>query len=116
MTEWGLTIDCARPGELAEFWALALGHEPLPPPEGFASWPEWLTSVGEPEESWDDGAYLRDPSGAGPTISFLKVPECKVVKHRLHTAGAQYVREYEADGKPDHVQMTDPEGNEFDVV
>ncbi len=144
MTKWGLTVDCAHPGALAEFWALALGYRQLPPPEGFGSWPEWLTSAGVPEAEWDDGAYLTDPAGTGPTVSFLKVPEGKVVKNRLHvdvkagggretpwdvrwprvldtverlkSAGATFVRVYELDGRGDHVLMTDPEGNEFCVV
>ena len=36
--------------------------------------------------------------------------------HRLTAAGATVVREYEMDGRPDHVEMADPEGNEFCVV
>jgi hypothetical protein len=71
----------------------------------------------------------------------LKVPESKVAKNRLHldvqvgggrdtpwevrwprvieaverltAAGATVIREYELQGKPDHVMMADPEGNEF---
>ena len=37
-----------------------------------------------PEDEWDDGAALTDPDGVGPRISFLKVPEAKVAKNRLH--------------------------------
>jgi hypothetical protein len=142
---WGLTIDCERPGALAEFWALALGYEPMPVPAGWASWGEWLIHHGVPEEEWDDGAYLSDPDGVGPTISLLKVPEEKVAKNRLHidvkagggrdtpweqrwprvlaaverltAAGATVVRQDEgADGRPDHFVLADPEGNEFCVV
>jgi hypothetical protein len=127
MTMWGLTIDCAHPAASAEFWALALGYErPGPPEEG------------------DQAAFLRDPAGVGPTLSFLRVPESKVVKNRLHidvkagggrqtpweqrwplvieavqrltAAGATVIREDAMDGKPDHMVMTDPEGNEFCVV
>jgi Glyoxalase-like domain len=144
MSKWGLTVDCAHPGELSAFWAMALGYEQSAPPEGFASWPEWLVSMDVPEEEWDDGAYLNDPAGQGPTISFLKVPEGKTVKNRLHidvkagggrqtpwdlrwpkvldmverlkAAGATEVRVHEADGRGDHVEMADPEGNEFCVV
>src|ERR1044072_6791974 len=65
MSEWGLAVDCAHSGALAEFWALALGYEHLPPPEGFANWGEWLRSMDVPEEEWDDGAYLRGPGAAG---------------------------------------------------
>lgn len=143
-TEWSLTIDCAHPGRLAEFWALALGYVEPPPPEGFAGWEAWLTHYEVPEEEWDDGAYLSDPDGVGPTLSFLKVPEPKVAKNRLHldlrvgggrqtpwetrwprvvaeverltAAGATVVSEHELKGRPDHVVMADPEGHEFCVV
>ena len=141
-TKWTLTIDCARPRELAAFWALALGYEEKPPPEGFDSWDAWLIEHGVPEEEWDDGAYLTDPDGAGPSLSFLRVPEPKTVKNRVHldvqigggrqtpfdqrwprvleesdrlvSAGASVVLEVcEPNGQPDHLVMADPEGNEF---
>lgn len=142
--KWSLTIDCAQPARLAEFWALALGYVPSPPPVGFGSWEEWLTHHGVPEEEWDQGASLSDPDGIGPSLSFLQVPESKVVKNRLHldiqvgggrntpwevrwprvieaverltAAGATVIREDVLQGKPDHVVMADPEGNEFDVL
>ncbi|HYS36495.1 MAG TPA: VOC family protein [Pseudonocardiaceae bacterium] len=143
-TRWSVTIDCAHPTKLAEFWALALGYIEKPPPDGFASWPEWLVQHDIPEDEWDDGAYLSDPDGVGPSLSFLRVPESKVVKNRLHidiqigggrdtpwevrwprvlelvgrltAAGATVVHEDEWLGKPDHVVMADPEGNEFCLV
>jgi hypothetical protein len=83
-TRWTLTIDCAHPTELAKFWAVALGYREPPVPNGFDSWPDWLIHHHVPEEEWDDGAYLADPDGIGPTLSLLKVPESKVVKNRLH--------------------------------
>ena len=117
---------------------------PSPPPVGFGSWGEWFTHCGVPEEEWDQGAYLSDPDGVGPSLSFLQVPESKVVKNRLHldiqvgggrntpwevrwprvieaverltAAGATVIREDALLGKPDHVVMADPEGNEFDVL
>ncbi|MFJ2649085.1 VOC family protein [Streptomyces sp. NPDC087420] len=143
-TKWTLTIDCAHPAELAQFWALALGYDEKPPPTGFASWEEWFAHHDVPEEEWDEGAYLADPDGVGPSISFLQVPEAKVAKNRLHldvqvgggretpweirwprvtaaverltAAGATVIREYELQGRPDHVLMADPEGNEFCLV
>ncbi|WP_406420412.1 VOC family protein [Streptomyces sp. NBC_00873] len=143
-TRWTVTLDCAQPTRLAEFWALALGYVPKPPPAGFGSWEEWFAHHGVPEEEWDDGAYLCDPDGVGPTLSFLKVPEPKVAKNRVHldvqagggrdtpweerwprvvdaverltSAGATVVREHDMDGRPDHVEMADPEGNEFCVL
>lgn len=144
-TRWTLTIDCAHPAALAAFWSLALGYVEASPPEGFGSWQEWFTQLGVPEDEWDDGAYLEDPDGMGPSISFLKVPEPKVVKNRVHldvqvgggraqpwklrwprvteaverltSAGATVIREDALDdGAPDHVVMADPEGNEFCVL
>src|SRR5690348_9040142 len=41
-TRWTVTIDCARPAELAGFWALALGYVERPAPAGFGSWEEWF--------------------------------------------------------------------------
>ena len=142
---WSLTIDCAHPARLAEFWALALGYVPAAPPDGFASWPEWMAHHGVPEEEWDDGAYLVDPAGIAPSLSFLKVPEAKVVKNRVHldvqvgggrdatpwetrwpsvleaagrltAAGAAVLRIDGDPGRPDHMVMADPEGNEFDLL
>jgi catechol 2,3-dioxygenase-like lactoylglutathione lyase family enzyme len=143
-TRWTLTIDCSNPGTLASFWRLALGYVEAPPPRGFASWAEWLEDAGVPPQEWDDGAYIEDPDGVCPRISFLKVPESKVVKNRVHldiqagggrgepwevrwprvtetverltAAGATVIREDVQDGTPDHVVMADPEGNEFCVL
>ncbi|GIH17427.1 VOC family protein [Rugosimonospora africana] len=143
-TKWTLTIDCARPAALAEFWSLALGYVEAPPPAGYGSWQEWFVEVGVPEQEWDDGAYLVDPDGVLPRISFLKVPESKVAKNRVHLdvqvgggrqvpwevrwprvtsevarlteAGATVLHEIVLDGRPDHVMMADPEGNEFCVL
>ncbi|GLY43916.1 glyoxalase [Amycolatopsis sp. NBRC 101858] len=141
---WTLTMDCAEPRALARFWAVALGYIERPPPAGFARWEDWFAHHGVPETEWDDGAYLTDPEGVLPNLSFLKVPEGKVVKNRLHldvqagggrevpwdtrwervveavarltAAGATVVQEYELDGRPDHILMADPEGNEFCVL
>lgn len=143
-TTWSLTIDCAHPAKLAAFWALALGYAEKPPPAGFANWEEWLSHYGVPEDEWDEGAYLADPDGVGPSLSFLRVPESKVAKNRLHldlqvgggratawevrwprvvaaverltAAGATALREETLRGRPDHMVMADPEGNEFCLV
>jgi len=143
-TKWTLTIDCAHPARLAAFWRVALGYVDAPPPDGFTSWQDWLVHFDVPEDEWDDGAYLNDPDGVGPSISFLKVPEPKVAKNRVHpdiqvgggrsqpwdvrwprvtdaverltAAGATMIREDASNGIPDHVVMGDPEGNEFCVL
>ena len=143
-TAWTMTFDCADPAELAAFWCQALGYVEAAPPAGFATREEWLASVGVPPEEWGDGAYIEDPAGLRPAISFLKVPEAKSAKNRVHLdvqagggrgepqevrwarvqaavarltgAGAAVVREDWQDGVPDHFVMTDPESNEFCVV
>jgi Glyoxalase-like domain len=144
-TKWGLAVDCADPRKLTEFWALALGYVQPPVPKGFASWTEWYDRYDVPEDERDEGGYLVDPDGVGPSLSFLRVPEGKVVKNRLHidvkvgggrddvpweqrwprvleakerlvAAGATVVKQYDLDGRGDHLWMEDPEGNEFCLV
>jgi len=34
----------------------------------------------------------------------------------LTAAGATVCKQHDLDGRPDHIEMTDPEGNEFCVV
>jgi catechol 2,3-dioxygenase-like lactoylglutathione lyase family enzyme len=141
---WTITVDCVQPTVVAAFWCTALGYVDAPPPQGSDSWEEWLHSFGVPPEEWDDGAALVDPDGVLPRLSFLKVPEPKVAKNLLHldiragggrhvpfdvrwprvtaaverlvAAGGTVVAEHGQVGVPDHVVMTDPEGNEFCVV
>lgn len=133
-TRWTLAFDCADPHRLAAFWALALGYEDEP---------GYVFEPAPGEDTGDDGASLVDPDGVLPAIGFLKVPEPKTVKNRLHidvqaaggrlvdqavreqrirakvaelvAAGATAVRE-DFNGHLDHIVMQDPEGNEFCVV
>jgi hypothetical protein len=125
-THWTLGCDAADPRRLAEFWAAALGYVPEP---GF-----------------DDpaGASIVDPDGVGPAIGFLRVPEAKTAKNRLHidvrvageppwdmaarailiraraadlvAAGATQLYEEFYGDDLGHVTMLDPEGNEFCVA
>ncbi len=141
---WTVTVDCAEPRRVAAFWREALGYVDAPPPEGFGSWEEWSRTFGVPEEEWDDGAFLVDPEGALPRLSFLRVPERKAAKNRLHldlqvsggrhrppderraaldatvrrllAAGGSVLAEHHHDGALDHVVVADPEGNELCVV
>ncbi|MCB0999411.1 MAG: VOC family protein [Ilumatobacteraceae bacterium] len=125
-THWTLGCDADEPQRLAEFWAVALGY------------------VREPGFDEPDNASIVDPDGVGPAIGFLKVPERKTAKNRMHidvrvagprpwdmvererliraevprliAAGASVVREEFYDDALGHVVMLDPEGNEFCVA
>lgn len=137
-----IVLDCADPAGLAQFWATALGYKLQDPPEGYASWPEWLSAQGVPEDQWNSASAVVDPMGQGPRLYFQRVPEPKTVKNRVHldlnvggahgtpleerrtrvdaeaerltAAGAARLREMEERGEY-WVNMQDPEGNEFDV-
>jgi len=125
-TQWTVGCDAVEPHRLAEFWALALGYVP------------------EPGYDEPDGASIIDPDGRGPAIGWLRVPEGKTAKNRVHIdirvageppwdmverelliraksaaladAGATVVREESWDGQLSHIVMLDPEGNEFCVA
>lgn len=135
-----VTVDCADPARLAEFWALALGYVLQPPPQGFASWEEFAERVGIPPDQRDRLAAVVDPTGSGARVLFQKVPEPKSVKNRVHldvhasagadgeqrrvvatahaerlvAAGAARLREVD---EPSGwcLVLADPEGNEFCV-
>ncbi|MFL5767605.1 MAG: VOC family protein [Actinomycetota bacterium] len=138
-----ITFDCDRARPLAGFWADVLGWRPADPPAGFETWEAWLIYHEVPEEEWDDGASIEDPDGGASArrITFLRVPERKTAKNRIHmdldvadrTAPIEeQVRDIDAeveriealratklrsDRTPTHyhVVMQDPEGNEFCV-
>jgi hypothetical protein len=125
-THWTLGCDAADPHAIAEFWALALGY------------------VAEPGYDDPDGASIVDPDGERPAIGFLRVPEGKTAKNRMHidlrvageppwdladrerlirakavelvAAGAAMVREELYGDQLGHIVMLDPEGNEFCVA
>lgn len=140
----GITIDCHDAQVVAAFWCHALGYVEAPPPQGWADWASFLTDHDVPKEEWGDGATIRPASGDGPSINFLKVPEARTVKNRVHldvkvsggrhvdqalresrirekeadlvAHGARRQREDRMDGHLDHLVMEDPEGNEFCIV
>ncbi|TQS46040.1 VOC family protein [Cryptosporangium phraense] len=121
-TKWTLGCDAADPQRLAAFWAEALGYVP------------------EPGYEEPDGASIVDPDGVGPAIGFLRVPEGKTAKNRMHidvrpaadpagredairatvarltSAGATVVREQTYGDQLGNVVLLDPEGNEFCVA
>jgi hypothetical protein len=138
-----VVLDCADPDRLARFWAEALGYKLQDPPEGFATWEDFLREQGVPESDWNSASAVVDPDGAGPRIYFQKVPESKVVKNRVHldlsvSAGSRVPLEERQRAVDAEVQrltglgatvfrpgsvergeywvvMQDPEGNEFCV-
>jgi hypothetical protein len=125
-THWTLGCDAADPHAIAVFWALALGY------------------IAEPGYAEPDGASIVDPDGVGPAIGFLRVPEGKTAKNKMHidirvageppwdmaererlirtkageltSAGATLVRAESYGEDLDHIVMLDPEGNEFCVA
>src|SRR6266571_4159042 len=106
-------VDSADPVAQARFWSDAAG------------WPVI--------ESGPDFASLRSPGGVGPYLEFLRVPDAKTVKNRVHLdvrphAGEDHLAEAKrlrdlgavpADVGQDDVPwvvLADPEGNEFCVL
>jgi len=106
-----VVIDCTDPKRLAEFWKAVLGWQPTEPFKGVIA--------------------MADPSGSGLTLIFLRVPEAKTVKNRVHIdvnpVGCTVEEEAErlvglgarridiGQGDQPWVVMADPEGNEFCV-
>jgi hypothetical protein len=87
-----VTFDCAEPERLARFWCEVLGYVAPPPPEGFASWDDYNSSL--PPDDRDSWFACTDPTGVGPRLYFQRVPEGKVAKNRVHVdvrAGAGLV-------------------------
>ena len=108
-----LIVDCADPGRLATFWAAVLGWE-------------------RTADSTDNEVELAGPPGSGPSLLFIRVPEAKTVKNRLHIdvnpVGCDQAEEVErliglgarpvdvGQGEQTWVVLADPEGNEFCVL
>ncbi|MGW2375910.1 VOC family protein [Kitasatospora sp. NPDC001683] len=131
-----VTFDRAEPERVARFWCEVLGYVVPKPPEGFASWADYESSRSPGERgSW---FACSDPSGVGPRLYFQRVPEGKVVKHRVHLdvrvgtglVGEERLAALEAecervvalgavrlqllyDGHDSCIVMQDIEGNEF---
>jgi catechol 2,3-dioxygenase-like lactoylglutathione lyase family enzyme len=136
-----ITIDCADPAALAEFWAAVLGYRLQDPPPGFASWGDALDAMGVPPERRNDASAVVDPDGAGSRLFFQRVPEPKQAKNRVHLdvraapglAGDERMAALEGEAArlvalgatrlarhdpapplaAGHLVMADPEGNEF---
>jgi hypothetical protein len=105
-----LVVDSLNPERIARWWAEVLDYR--------------ITEADE------EVVEIAGPPGAGPTIVFLKVPEEKSVKNRIHIDVSATDREQEAElqrlldlgaeptdvGQGEDVSwkvLRDPDGNEF---
>jgi glyoxalase superfamily protein len=139
-TGFQVTFDAADAPKLARFWAEVLGYVRQSPPAGFATWDEFLDSIGWPADDRDGYDAIVDPDGTLPRLFFQRVPEGKTAKNRVHldvnvgaglegderraavrrradeivALGATEVGEATARGEY-WIVMQDPEGNEFCV-
>ncbi|QPP09938.1 VOC family protein [Streptomyces bathyalis] len=109
-----ISVDCANPYALARFWSEVLG---IP--------------VHPDDEPGDDEVGI--PLDGGGTLLFLKVPESKAGKNRLHLCveaqvsrdreverllqrGATMFDDRRAEDGTGWAVLADPEGNEFCVL
>jgi glyoxalase superfamily protein len=110
-----LVLDAGDHQALADFWCAALGYrrrdELTPPEDGWVRPADWPVPI-------------ADPTGRGPVIWIVAVPEAKTVKNRMHLdvrgdvdelvgLGATIVRR--RDDEIEWDVLADPEGNEFCV-
>ena len=109
-----MTFDCHGPKSLVRFWCAALEYETV-------NWDEYDAAVALPSD------------GLLPRLAFIKVPEGKTIKNRLHLdiepsgttmeaeverlveLGANRIEQFD---EPSGIWtvMADPEGNEFCVA
>jgi hypothetical protein len=134
-----IAVDCARPHELADWWAEVLRWKVEPQDEAFI---RRMIDEGHASEEhtvrhngalvWKSATAIRSPDPGRPRILFQAVPEPKAVKNRLHLdvrsgdegcedAVARLVAMgatelwRAAQGPYWWVTLADPEGNEFCV-
>ena len=108
-----VTVDCADPRAMARFWDEAM---------------DWTL-----HQVTGDHAVLRSAKGAGPYLQFLRTPDIKTVKNRVHLDLRPYPGDDQAaevarlralgatdidlgQGDVPWTCLADPEGNEFDVL
>lgn len=116
-----IAVDCREPYSLSEWWKEVLGY---------------VEDPDDPNDPEHEECWIQDPREKGVSLIFIKVPERKSGKNRLHLdlrprAGernAEYQRllRHGATKVEDHrgvdgpgtgwVVMADPEGNEFCIL
>ncbi|MFF5155514.1 VOC family protein [Streptomyces sp. NPDC000348] len=111
-----ITFDCTGdPYDLATFWSALLGNP-----------------LADDDKPGDPEALIADPAG-GPGLLFVRVPEGKTAKNRLHFdlrptgrtraqevdralgLGARLLADHTRPDGGGWVTLADPEGNEFCV-
>jgi hypothetical protein len=108
-----VAVDCLDPRAMARFWGDAM---------------DWTL-----HEVTGDFARLRSAKGVGPYLEFLRTPDLKAVKNRIHLDLAPYPHDDQAaevarllalgatpadvgQGDVPWTVLADPEGNEFCVL
>ncbi|MYW96696.1 VOC family protein [Amycolatopsis rubida] len=110
-----ITVDCADPWELAQFWTKVTGRP-----------------VGEDDKPGEEEIGITLDSGL--TLLFIAVPEPKTIKNRLHVClkpddgtrdeeverllklGATLHSDHRREDGSGWAVLRDPEGNEFCVL
>lgn len=142
--DFQVTVDCADPHVLADWWAEALRWEVEPSNEEFI---RKMINEGHAKEEdttlhrgtlvWKEGAAIVHPdepeTGLRKRVLFQLVPEPKTVKNRMHldvkvgpenveaeharlvAAGATFLHSG-SQGPHSWVTLADPEGNEFCIT
>jgi|SRR5947209_16443934 len=116
-----LIIDCHEPRRLAEFWCAVLDYRVI-------------EDNGDLVEiaGWEPSADAIRKAPTPPTLVFLRVPESKSVKNRLHIDVSPTDRRQDEEverllqlgarhvdigqGQQSWTVLVDPEGNEFCVL
>lgn len=111
-----VTVDSQEPAKIARFWAEVLG---------------WRITYDEPDEVVLEPPAGNREDGVSPDLLFVRVPEAKSVKNRLHldlrpddqkaevarveALGARRVNVGQSDDVS-WVVLADPDGNEFCIL
>jgi hypothetical protein len=116
-----IAVDCANAYALSEWWKPVLGYTDDPD---------------DPNEPGHEECMIVDPTGSGPQVLFVEVPDAKTVKNRVHfdlrpregtrdaelewllSHGATLVDDLRSIRGPGigWAVLADPEGNEFCIL
>jgi len=116
-----LVVDCHRPHELAAFWCAVLDYEVIDKRDD-------LVEIA----GWHPSAEAVRAAVTAPTVLFIRVPESKTVKNRLHIDVSPLDRGHDEEvervlalgarrvdigqGEQRWDVLANPEGNEFCVL